>query len=133
MFKKIETLFTKSTEKANKYRLKEKDRKSNNCWVDNELVGFAVNNNIYSIYSDSSIVAEYYIFNSVEVGDLISKALNTNNEIEQLLLIREIRDLSSSLGVPGKKSWIWKYFIKKRRTRKEEGYEAMRRARWVKF
>lgn len=130
MFKKIETLFTKSTEKVNNYRLKEKDRKSNNCWVDNELVGFAVNNNIYSIYySDSSNVAEYYIFNSVEVGDLISKALNTNNEIERLLLIREIRDLSCSLGIPGKNHEFENILLKKEELRKEEYYEAMRRAR----
>lgn len=129
MFKKVETLFSKNTEKTNNYRIEEKNRKHDNCWVNEELVMFAVNNSIYSIYEDSKAVAEYYIFNSIEIGDLISKASDTNNEIERLLLIREIRDLSSSLGLPGKNLEFENIFLKKEEFKKEVLWENARRGR----
>lgn len=129
MLKKVETLFSKNTEKTNNYRIKEKDRKYDNCWVDEKMVMFAVNNSIYSIYEDSKAVAEYYIFNSIEIGDLISKASDTNNEIERLLLIREIRDLSSSLGLPSKNLEFENIFLKKEELKKEALWENARRGR----
>lgn len=128
---KIESLFpSKSDKKKNRFRIAEKDRTSKNCWVDKDLNIFA-SQNIYVAYSDPAAVAEYYIFNSVEVASEIEKAMNSNNEIERLLLFREIRDLSASLGKIGFIENFEDLLSKKQLMKNEEDIEASRKS-WYK-
>ena len=128
---KIESLFpSKSDKKKNKFRIAEKDRTSQNCWVDEALYTFAFQN-IYVAYSNPGPVAEYYIFNSVEVANEIEKAMNTNNEIERLLLFREIRELSASLGKIGFIENFEDLLSKKQLMKNEEDIQASRKS-WYK-
>jgi hypothetical protein len=128
--KKIESLFTGNSDKKNKFRIEEKARTSTNFWVNEDLVRFAADN-IYANHDDAAAVAEYYIFNSIDIANEISKAMNSNNQIERLLLFREIRELSSSLGKLGYIENFEDITPKKRELANEEHIAASRKS-WNK-